>query len=356
MICVLTTFKLKKELVSQDLTSVNPKEIVPGLFQIELPIPIESLRSVFAYFAFDGKDNLLIDTGWQGANSKKALEAALEVIGFSLRDIQTVVVSHLHPDHFGLAEDIKDSAPNSKLIMHRSDASWILNSREEYERFMKELHDWLGLHGTPKDQLEAMYLASLKMLSFFRPPKPNIVADGGEIVKVGEKWRFELIHTPGHTAGNICLYDNQSKVLFSGDHILPTITPNISLSPRYNGNPLGDYLDSLSHLKSLDAGIVLPSHEHSFSNLRKRIEEIEEHHKARLEETMAIVKRSPKTAFECAELLSWNSGVWESLSPWERRAALMETLAHLRYLELSGRLLEFEQSEGRSRRIHFRVR
>src|SRR5579864_310146 len=169
---------------------------MPGLYQIKLPIPIRSLGSVFAYFVFDGENNLLIDTGWQGADSRKALEDAMDVVGFSLSDVETVVVSHLHPDHFGLAEDIKDSAPNSKLIMHRLDAAWILNSREEYERFMKELHDWLGLHGTPKDQLEAMYIASKKMLNFFRPPRPNIVAEGGDIIRVGEKWRFELIHTP----------------------------------------------------------------------------------------------------------------------------------------------------------------
>ena len=328
---------------------------MPGLYQIKLPIPIRSLGSVFAYFVFDGENNLLIDTGWQGADSRKALEDAMDVVGFSLSDVETVVVSHLHPDHFGLAEDIKDSAPNSKLIMHRLDAAWILNSREEYERFMKELHDWLGLHGTPKDQLEAMYIASKKMLNFFRPPRPNIVAEGGDIIRVGEKWRFELIHTPGHTAGNICLYENQSKVFFSGDHILPTITPNISLSPRYNGDPLGDSLASLSRLKSLDTGIILPSHEYIFSNLGKRIEEIEEHHKARLDETMDIVKKSPSTAFECAELLRWNSGVWESLSPWDRRAALMETLAHLRYLAVSGRVLEVERSEGSSKQIHFKA-
>lgn len=341
------------------LKSSNVVEILPGLYQFRLPIPIRSLGSVFAYFAFDGKRNLLIDAGWPSKESQEALESSLSSLGFSLDAIETVIVSHLHPDHFGLAEEIRDRAPNSKLVMHKADAAWILNTREEYELFIKEIHDWLKVHGTPKQELAAMYRASIKMLSFFRPPRPTMIAKGGEVIKVGKKWRFEIIHTPGHTIGNICLYDRAgSKVFFSGDHILPTITPNVSLSPRYNSNPLGEYLNSLESLKTLDAALVLPSHEYVFSNLKKRIQEIQDHHLQRLEEVISIVQKQGKlgtSAYDVSKLVHWNSGSWESLGAWEQRAALMETLAHLEYLKRKSRLSETLQGSGTTRKIKYAV-
>ncbi|MGI0079224.1 MAG: MBL fold metallo-hydrolase [Nitrososphaerales archaeon] len=339
------------------MKSSKVTEILPGLYQFRLPIPIRSLKSVFAYFAFDGKSNLLIDTGWPSEEAQESLESALSSLGFSLGEIETVIVSHLHPDHFGLAEEIRERAPNSKLVMHKADAEWILNTREEYERFVRELHDWLKVHGTPKQELSAMYSVSIKMLNFFRPPKPTVIANGGEVIKVGQKWRFEIIHTPGHTIGNICLYERGgSKAFFSGDHILPTITPNVSLSPRYNTNPLGDYLSSLESLKTLDAGHVLPSHEYVFSNLKERIQEIQGHHLERLEEVISIVKKQVKagtSAYNVSKLVHWDSGPWESLSAWEKRAALMETLAHLEYLKRKRRLTETQEGSGTSRKIRY---
>ena len=215
------------------MNNENPVEILPGLYQIRLPIPIKSLGSVFAYLAIDGQDNLLIDSGWPGEESLSVLESSLDSIGLTLRDIRRVVVSHLHPDHFGLAAVVRDRAPESKLIMHRSDSEGILNTDEEYRNFIEELHQWLAMHGTPDEELDEMLQASVKMLTYFKPPRPTDVVEGGEILNVGERWKFEIISTPGHTSGNICLYDRStSHVFFSGDHILPTITPNISLTPR----------------------------------------------------------------------------------------------------------------------------
>ncbi len=341
------------------MKTTEPVEILPGLYQIPIPIPLESLRSVFVYLAVDGKHNLLIDTGWSSKEAREALEQALSSVGLSLSKLENVVVSHLHPDHFGLAEEIRHEAPNSRLIMHEADAAWILNTRNEFEQFMRELHNFLGVHGMPSSELVAVKDASLKMLSFFRPPKPNFIAKGGEILQVGKKWRFQLIHTPGHTIGNLCLYDlSGSKVFFSGDHVLPTITPNISLSPRYNGDPLGDYMDSLKSIEKLDVGPVLPSHEYVFSNLKNRIVEILAHHRERLEEAVSIFDKSSEdslSAYQVAIGLHWMSGSWDSMSAWERRAALMETLAHLQYLKNRGKLIEVQEGQKDKQRISYSI-
>ena len=319
---------------------MNPNhlaEVIPGLYQIRLQVPIRSLGYVYAYFVRSNEDNLLIDTGWPSKDSFFELETSLAEIGVSLRQIRTVVISHLHPDHFGLAEQIKDLAPNSKLVIHRADAALILDDYDEYKGFVSELHVWLSEHGTPPEELQAMLDASTEMLNYFRPPKPTTIVSGGEILRVGDKWNFEIIPTPGHTIGTICLYERMSKVLFSGDHVLPTITPNVSLGPYYKGDSLGDYLESLDRVNELDVDLVLPSHEFVFSNLKKRVIEIKSHHDERLNDAMSVLEKASDyglmSGYQVASKLKWHSGEWGDLGAWERRAAVMETLAHLEYLK-----------------------
>jgi glyoxylase-like metal-dependent hydrolase (beta-lactamase superfamily II) len=341
------------------LNSNRLVEIIPGLYQIRLEIPIRSLGYVYSYFAEDGEDNLLIDTGWPSEKSFIDLENALKEIDVPLTTIGTIIISHLHPDHFGLAEQIRDLAPDSKLLIHESDTRLILESYEDYKGFIAQLHYWLSQNGTPEEELKAMLEASSEMLNFFRPPKPTGIVKGEEIIKVGKKWNFQVIPTPGHTIGNICLYDRKSKVLFSGDHILPTITPNISLGPFYMGDPLGDYLNSLDRVNQLDVDLVLPSHEYVFSNLREKVQEIKAHHDERLNEAITLLRTTPEhlpmSGYWTASKLKWHSGPWDTLGPWERRAAVMETLAHLEYLKRRGKIVEVDESMVGHRLTRFTV-
>lgn len=331
------------------MKSGNVTEVKPGLYQIRLPIPIRSLGYVFVYFVKNGDHALLIDAGWPSGECFSTLEESLREIGSRPSQIDQIVVSHLHPDHFGLAEQIKEMNDGSKLIMHQADASLILERYEDYQGFTKELHEWLAVHGAPSDELKAMIEVSSEMLNFFRPPKPNVTVSGGERVNVGNDWSFEVVPTPGHTIGTICLYDrNGSKILFSGDHILPTITPNVSLGPFYRGDPLGDYLSSLETTDRLDAETVLPSHEYIFSGLHKRVQEIKIHHEQRLNESLSVLEnnnegRVSMSGYQIASKLHWYSGAWENLGAWERRAALMETLAHLEYLRRKGKVTEISE-------------
>jgi glyoxylase-like metal-dependent hydrolase (beta-lactamase superfamily II) len=331
-------------------------ELLPGLYQIRLPIPIKSLKTVFAYFAQDGDESLLIDTGWPSQESLKALESALGSIHVRLNQIRKVLVSHLHPDHFGQAELIKQRSSEIELIMHEKDAVGILDSDQEYEGYINAMHEWLRVHGVPGDELEPMRRVSLDMLKFFKPARPNVVVSGGETIRVGGRWRFEVFSTPGHTPGTICLYDRgSSHVFFSGDHILPRITPNVSLTQRDKGDPLGDYLLSLERLGKLNTTEVLPSHEWVFTNLRKRIREIKDHHEARLTDALNIIEKAKPddgtSAYKVATMMKWYNGHWNDLSPWNRRAAIMETLAHLEYLKIRGRLVEIDVTVEKQHKI-----
>jgi glyoxylase-like metal-dependent hydrolase (beta-lactamase superfamily II) len=165
------------------------------------------------------------------------------------------------------------------------------------------------------------------------PVQPDILLDGDETIASGT-FKLKVIWTPGHSPGHICLYDPEHKILFSGDHVLPSITPNVSLPPNTVGNPLGDYLKSLLSVKNLAVELVLPGHEDTFRNLSKRVDEIILHHEKRSAEILEAMKHQEMTAFQVANMVTWmpeQGGVkHDDLAPIAKLAAVGETLAHLK--------------------------
>ncbi|MDA4129870.1 MAG: MBL fold metallo-hydrolase [Thaumarchaeota archaeon] len=323
----------------------NVEEILPGFYKLTLPVPVPKLKSVFAYLVKDGNESLLIDTGWGGDASYHALVSAFESLDLKLAKLNQIIISHLHPDHFGLSSRLKKEVPGAKLLIHAYDATAIKRNREQLEKLLKELRRWLIRNGAPKQKLISIISSSERFLGDHYPAIPNKRLHGGEKLRVG-KFEFLVIHTPGHTRGTICLYEKSEKILFSGDHVLPTITPNISLSPLYSGNPLGDYLNSIRSLRKLGhVSMVLPSHEFLFRNLQQRLLEIERHHGQRLAECVSALRPDKNikasgdhSVYEVASKLKWYSGSWSKLTPWEMRAAMMETAAHLEYLKKNGKI------------------
>jgi glyoxylase-like metal-dependent hydrolase (beta-lactamase superfamily II) len=165
---------------------------------------------------------------------------------------------------------------------------------------------------------------------------PDVLLNGGETFSTGTA-TLEAVWTPGHTPGHLCFYDRQHRLLFTGDHILPSITSNVSISLGTEGDPLGDYLDSVAKVGSLDAELVLPAHKHHFRDLVGRIAEIRQHHEARLKAILEAGEGVPKAAYEIASQVPWNVGAWEKMDAGLRRAAVGETLSHLEYLRRRGR-------------------
>jgi glyoxylase-like metal-dependent hydrolase (beta-lactamase superfamily II) len=155
---------------------------------------------------------------------------------------------------------------------------------------------------------------------------------------------WDVFELPGHSDGQVCLYDRSDSLMLIADHILPTITPNISLWPESRPDPLEAYLATLPHLRSLEVRLALPGHKHPFTNWAQRIDEIVEHHDQRL----ALIEQAaqtPCTAWEiCCTIFPM-----ESLSPHQLRFAMAETLAHVVLLEHQGRLVR----EDRSGRVFF---
>lgn len=165
--------------------------------------------------------------------------------------------------------------------------------------------------------------------------EPDVLLEDGAHPEL-PGWDLRAVWTPGHSPGHLCFYSARRRLLLSGDHILPRITPNISYHPQQSANPLADFLESLEKAAQLDADEVLPAHEYRFRGLAARVSQLVRHHEDRLVEILDSVRAHPGcTAWEVALGLTW-SRPWDQIEFWMRRAALGETLAHLMVLEDRG--------------------
>jgi glyoxylase-like metal-dependent hydrolase (beta-lactamase superfamily II) len=183
----------------------------------------------------------------------------------------------------------------------------------------------------------AMVKGSEAILERVNVVKPDIQVSGGEKIAAGPL-EWEIIWTPGHSVGHICLYEHTRKAFLSGDHILNPISPSIGLHAESMGNPLSDYLSSLAAIRERDVEVVLPAHGDEFRGFRERIDELMSHHEARLDEICEIIARQgPRTAYGTASQMRWRSeGGFAEWPPFQRRMATTEALAHLELLVSRG--------------------
>lgn len=316
-------------------------EVLAGIHQLKLPVPVPTaeLTEVNSYLIEGQDDFLLVDTGWDTQQTLQALESQLADVGVGFEDIRQIIVTHFHPDHYGLAGKLKQRS-GATVALHRVEQEFVHSRYVDMDGLLAETADLLRLHGVPQHELPRLQKASLGVRKYVLPVLPDIALCGGEKVTHG-RFDFEVVWTPGHSPGHVCLYEAKRRVLISGDHVLPTIFPNVSLHPQSGDNPLGDYLRSLRVVEQLDVDLVLPAHEHVFAGLRQRVSELYRHHEDRREAIVNVLKEGAKTAYEVSLRIPWIvNGVamsFEELSALDRRLAVMSALAHLEPLCAEGR-------------------
>jgi glyoxylase-like metal-dependent hydrolase (beta-lactamase superfamily II) len=305
-------------------------EIYPGIHWLKLPITMENagISHINAYLIEGSKGCLLVDSGWNTDDSFATFHNGLLKNGFGFPDITQILVTHVHPDHYGMAGRIKKLS-GASLAMHHIEKDFIEPRYVHMEPLLHQTDRMLVANGVPDDEMVRLRDATVGLETYTVPTLPDKILHDGEIIATG-KFTFRVIWTPGHSSGHICLYEPRKKVLLSGDHILPKITPNVSLNPQAIENPLGRYLQSLQEIKKLDVTLTLPGHDEPFTGLRARIDEIIHHHGVRNREILEAIGRTHKTAYQIAQEISWadNSG-WQALPDFHKRMAIFETLAHL---------------------------
>jgi glyoxylase-like metal-dependent hydrolase (beta-lactamase superfamily II) len=303
-----------------------------GIWQVKVPLPFPLLW-VNSYVVF-GKDGItVIDPGLHTAEAETRWAEAAEAIGFAWTEVTQILLTHHHPDHYGLAGWMQERT-NAPVLMSNA-ALCQAQTLWGAEQAAATAADTLSLfvrHGFPATWIPAMqeHMESFTAYVSPQPVRFEIIAYGAAVT-IGDAV-YEALHTPGHAGGHISFYNAASGRLFCGDHVLPGITPNVSLLPFGDEDPLRTYLASLDAAESLAVTEAYPGHREPFTHYNERIKTIQAHHEERLQRMESLVE-TPATGYEVCRAL-----FGDKLSMHQLRFALSETLAHLVYLVKQQRL------------------
>jgi glyoxylase-like metal-dependent hydrolase (beta-lactamase superfamily II) len=318
-------------------------EIVNGLHQLKVPVPNNPVGFTLPYLFEVPGGAAIVDPGWDAPESVEALQSQLEALGLSFREIKHVIVTHVHPDHYGMAHRVKE-ASGCDVLVHEEDTEFLRWRTVELPN--TNVDAWFERHGMPVIDSARRASVGGRMGRWGLAVEPDRAMTDGERLRLGD---FELLvmWTPGHSPGHACFYEEALELLLTGDHVLPTISPNVGLWPGSEQNPLGDYLASLRRLRGLAVKRVLPAHEYDFEDLEARLDGLEQHHEERLQEVIDTMEAGATTGYEVARGIKWSIGHFDGFDMMTRRAAMTETMAHLEHLMREGRI-ELREEDGRA--------
>jgi glyoxylase-like metal-dependent hydrolase (beta-lactamase superfamily II) len=309
-------------------------EIAADLWQLPLPIHRHSLGGANAFLIRDADGYVLFDCGAEVAECSEALAGQVGSLGVPFEAIHTLILSHGHGDHAGQAQRVVDQS-GARLLFHECETAYIgyPNVRDvDRQQFVT----WLRRYGYPEDEIAAVLgTATVNERGDRRDRtlQPDRELVGGEILPIGQ-YRFEVLWTPGHTPGSICLVDRERRILLCGDHILEIVTPNVSLHPLLDENPLPGYLASLRDFARQEIDLVLPGHGPRIDDLDARTLEIARRHEGRRAQVLSLLTRMPQSAYALATQVWAKPGRrnWGALHPHLRRNAVGMIAAHLELL------------------------
>ena len=297
-----------------------------------IPVPWAGhpVRFTFSYALVSGGEVALIDPGYDTDEGFEALGAGLAAAGLSMREIDYVVITHFHVDHWGMADRVLEES-GAKLALGEREHEWyrtLPSSIHNHDVVREFYRRW----GVPPEALEKI-VATYDYHEPAERRQPDILLRAGDDFTVGDK-PFRVIHTPGHSPGHVVLADYQGERLFSGDHILPRITSNVSLNPFGGENPMRQFEESL---RLFDSPMwrnweVFPGHEYRFRGLSPRVRDIISSISSKSREISDVLDSDGhQSVWEIAKKLGWYRP-WEAFAPIALRMALGETAAQLVYL------------------------
>jgi glyoxylase-like metal-dependent hydrolase (beta-lactamase superfamily II) len=317
----------------QTWTEPGSYETIPGVYRIPLPLPNDGLRAVNVYAIVDGDHVVLVDSGWALAASQAQLSESLALIGFSLHDVREFLVTHIHRDHYTQAIAVRRLFGTKVSVGEgeRAGLDMVMRAAETGARGSSTNLRRAGAFTVIAEQQDTPY-------------------DPGDNWELPDSWlstgtdlalktrSLRVIATPGHTRGHVVFYDEGSKALFAGDHVLPHITPSLGVELDPASSPLADYMASLTLIRALPDAALLPAHGPTTASVHERIDALLDHHENRLSATAAAVEQGADTAFEAARVLRWTRRLThvDDMDRFNRMLAVTETLAHLDVLVARG--------------------
>lgn len=311
-------------------------EVAPGVHRIPLELPMDGLRAVNVYAIRSGDRLVLLDAGWAIEQAEIELIAGLDELDAGLEHVTDFLVTHAHRDHYTMAAALRRRF-GARLTAGEAERVNLaaLATRGPWDEVPQST---LLLRAGAPDLAAAMK-------TFDAPfdrndwPMPDAWVEDRDELELGSR-TLTAIHTPGHTQGHFVFHDEQNGLLFTGDHVLPHITPSIGFEQVPPASPLQDYLTSLHLLRSMPDATMLPGHGPVGPSVHERVDELLAHHDHRLEATMTAVQKGAGTAHEVARALTWTGRGrrLEELDDFNRMLAILETYWHLEVIAERGRL------------------
>ena len=173
------------------------EQVRPGLWSIPVPLPIV-LRYVLVYAFETDRGPFIVDAGWNTDVAFDALSAGLNEAGFDMADVQGVMVTHIHPDHYGLAGRIRDTS-GAWIALHPADAALIHDRYEEPHDLLERMGGWLRRLGAPASEIEDLRNASMPAREFVEFAKPDLLLEDGDKPDM-PGWDLTAVWTPGPLA------------------------------------------------------------------------------------------------------------------------------------------------------------
>lgn len=319
--------------------------VSPGVHRIPLSMPQDGLRAVNVFALETARGLVLVDGGWRVGSALGELRDALDRIGRRPGEIVDVLVTHVHRDHYTLATVLRREY-GARIWLGRQERPGLEAVRELGNNVPTSSLRELRRGGAPElaDAVAAVTLREPFEQADWELPDgwldPGVLDLGGR--------RLEVVETPGHTKGHVVLHDLDGGLLFSGDHVLPTITPSIGFELGEWELPLGRYLTSLELLLDRPDAVLAPAHGHHGAGVHQRVRELLDHHAQRLRQTRKALDRAgrPLAAVAVAAGLPWTRRArpLRELDDFNQMIAICETLAHLDLLVARGELDELDES------------
>lgn len=310
---------------------VRLEKVAEGVFELRLPIPFE--EGIVNCFLFpEGGQVDLLDCGIGSETSIAMVHRAIaEVGGGPSARLRRLVITHIHPDHFGAAGVLASQA-GVEVYMHRLEVPMVHPRYLELEQLITEVGRYLRANGVPEPDADELRNSSRQLRDFVVPTESAIQLDGAETLRLGRR-DLRVEWTPGHSPGHICLFDARDGLLFAGDQLLPDTSPNIGLHPQSTPNPLGEFLASLDRLVALGPERVFPAHGRPFTDVAALAARLRHHHHRRMARILDLIGDQEVSGWDVA------IGLWGARqSHWEKRLALQEALAHLQEMAVDGQL------------------
>ncbi len=310
---------------------MNAHSVAPDIYQVRIPLPY-LLNHVYCYLLRDSAGWAIVDTGLNWPEARAAWEACFEQLEINPKtDIQKIVVTHMHPDHFGMAGwfQAQSGAP---VYLSAHDRDTALRVWYEWPDRSEEMRVFFQKCALSEDKIREVIAAGDDTAQLTTPLPDQLERIEGDTITIGDR-NFRVIPAQGHSDGQVLFYHEPEGLMISGDQVLMKITPNIGVWPETAPAPLARYLASLASLHELPVKLALPGHKTVIHHWQARIKELQAHHEDRLALLQKAVT-SNTTVFEAMCKIFDMS----RLTSHEVRFALAETLAHLEYLRDAGRI------------------